>query len=288
MAIAVWLALMGAVLVLASYRAWSRARRAAALQRLAGALGLDYAATDIFNDGWEPFRLFALGQKRGIENVVYGKFQGADVRAFDYWYREGGEDEPAATAPEAPRLSFTGRLGLVRRFACAVGGLPASCPKLIVKPRRLRDRVADVAGRTVPLESERFMRRFHVSCEDSRFAVAFLDARVMDALLQLPKPTTLALSEDRLLLVSRQLPPTQVIKLLAEASALVKTAPRVVGSLYPLRPGFRPGDEQGPWPTIQSAIDDVFVRQKHLLGMDVEIRVTQHNKSSPPPGPQER
>src|SRR5438045_1768375 len=184
MAIAVWLALMGAVLVLASYRAWSRARRSTALQRLAGALGLGYAATDLFNERWEPFRLFALGQKRGIENVVYGQLQGADVRGFDYWYREGSDDdEPKRHAPEVPPLGLAGRVGLTRRFSCAVGGLPASCPKLVVKPRRLRDRVADLVGTPVPLESERFMRRFHVRCEDSRFAVAFLDPRVMDALL---------------------------------------------------------------------------------------------------------
>jgi hypothetical protein len=256
--IAVWLLVVGAALVLTSYGAWSRSRRAASLERLAGALGLGYAATDVFNERWEPFRLFALGQTRGIENVLYGRFQGAEVRGFDYWYREGGgEDEPKRRAPEAPPLGLAGRIGLTRRFSCAVGGVPASCPKLVVAPRRFRDRVT--MGTPVPVESERFMRRFHVRCEDPRFAVAFLDPRVMDALLGLPKPTTLALSEDRLLLVSRRLLPTQVIRLVHEASALVRAAPRVVASFYPLRPGFRPGDEREPAPTVRSAVDDIFL-----------------------------
>jgi hypothetical protein len=260
MAIALWLALMAALLVLASYRAWSRSRRAATLERLASALALGYVATDVFDDRWEPFRLFALGRARGIEHVLYGRFKGAEVRAFDYWYRSGGgDDEPQRAAPEAPPLGLAGRLGVTRRFSCAVGAVSASCPKLVVAPRRLRDRVADLAGPAVPLESERFMRRFHVTCEDSSFAVAFLDPRVMDALLGLPKPTTLALSEDRLLLASRQLPPGQVIELLHEASALVRVAPRVLASLYPLRSGFRPGDEPGSGSTIRSAVDRLFL-----------------------------
>ncbi len=165
-----------------------------------------------------------------------------------------------------------------------MGAVPASCPNLVVKPRRLRDRVADLAGPAVPLESERFMRRFHVRCEDPRFAVAFLDPRVMDALLSPPKPTTLALCEDRLLLASRQLPPTQVIKLLAEASALVRAAPRVVASLYPLRPGFRPEDEREPAPTIRSAVDDLFLgRPQHLVHRDVEVRYERRGQSVSPP-----
>src|SRR6266700_1187468 len=141
MVIARWPLVSGAALVLTSYGAWSRSRRAASLERLAGALGLGYAATDVFNEGWEPFRFFALGQTRGIENVLYGRFQGAEVRGCDYWYREGGgEDEPKRRAPEAPPLGLAGRIGLTRRFSCAVGGVPASCPKLVVAPRRFRDR----------------------------------------------------------------------------------------------------------------------------------------------------
>ena len=143
----------------------------------------------------------------------------------------------------------------------------------MVAPRQLRDLVADIAGLPVPLESERFMRRFHVRCEDPRFAVAFLDPRVMDALLRLPKPTTLALSEDRLLLVSRRLPPTQVIGLLHEASALVRAAPRVVASFYPLRPGFRPGDDRERAPTIRSAVDELFLgRPDPVVDVDPEAR----------------
>jgi len=77
-----------------------------------------YAATDVFDERWEPFRLFGMGRTRGIENVVYGQFEGADVRAFDYWYREGADRDGAAqVAFEAPPPGLAAWIGLTRRFS---------------------------------------------------------------------------------------------------------------------------------------------------------------------------
>ncbi len=57
------------------------------------------------------------------------------------------------------------------------------------------------------------------------------------------------------------------------ASALVRAAPRVTASLYPLRPGFRPEDEQGSASTIRSAVDQVFLgRPESLADADFEPR----------------
>jgi hypothetical protein len=267
-----WLVLAVGTAVLAVVRSRGRGRRAAALRRLAEALGLGYAATDVLDERWEPFRLLAMGSARGIENVLFGPVEGADVRAFDYWYRYGVDRESRLDMAVDTPIGLAAWIGLTRRFSCAVGGLPASCPRLLVEPKRFRDRVMELAAPPVPLESERVMRRFHVQCEDPRFAVAFLDPRVMDALLALPRRPTLALCEDRLLLVSRQLSATSVIRLLHQAGELVHAAPRVLASLYPLRQGFRPQDER-PDPTIRSAVDRLLLgRSEHVVHGDTEPR----------------
>jgi hypothetical protein len=98
----------------------------------------------------------------------------------------------------------------------------------------------ELVAPTVPLESEEFTRRFDVRSEDQRFAVAFLEPRVMEALLTARRPPTLAVSEDRMLLVTRRLRPAAVIGLLHEAAALARRAPRVLTSLYPPGPAFHP------------------------------------------------
>ncbi len=58
--------------------------------------------------------------------------------------------------------------------------LPFSGPRLRVAPRRLEDdRTGEFGRHEVLLELERFDRRFPVRAEDARFAVAFLDQRMM-------------------------------------------------------------------------------------------------------------
>jgi hypothetical protein len=56
---------------------------------------------------------------------------------------------------------------------------------LRVVPRPIED-VAGILGEEIRLELEEFDRRFRVDCGDRRFAFAFLDQRMMEALLALP------------------------------------------------------------------------------------------------------
>ncbi len=224
--------------VLAIVRAGRRDSRLRALAALASRLGLDYAAVDVLNDAWQPFRLFGLGVDRGVEHVISGTFDGGEVHAFDYWYRE--EDRSRLPLGD-------GALAPVRRFSCAWVSLPASCPRLVVERRDLADHLLElVGGDLVELDLDAFNHRFAVRSEDRRFAVALLDQRMMEALLALPASATVAVAEDRLLLISRQLPAEGVERLLRAASDLKGRVPRVLSSLYPLRPGFRPGDAPVP------------------------------------------
>jgi hypothetical protein len=235
------------LVVAAVLSARGRARRRLSLIRLARAAGLEYAATDVFSDEWQPFKLFSRGTVRGIRNVVFGEVKGIEVRAFDYWYERGDESRTSAL-----RSSWSGGsalsawLGRTKRFTCAIAGLPSSCPNLIVEPKGLTGRVADAVFPDVPLESEAFDRRFRVRSEDPRFAISFLTPQVMEVLLALPRGSSFSVAEDRLLIWGPQRRPAAVVGLALEAARLGKRIPPVLSSLYPLRPGLT-GRDIGLW-----------------------------------------
>jgi hypothetical protein len=160
--------------------------------------------------------------RHGTENVVWDRRLGDDVHAFDLWY-----EDPADEHRRAVRRTIT----------CAVVPLRSSCPRLRVAPRELVDDVVRAfGGEEVRLELEAFDRRFRVETDDVRFAVAFLDQRLMEALLGLPEGVSVDVNEDVLLLSAALLPAEQVLVLFDAAVAIRRRIPRVVSSLFPPRP----------------------------------------------------
>ena len=226
--------------VVAGAIGWWRWRRSASRQRklmlLCQRAGLDFAPVDLFGDtAWLPFPMFGR-QPNGTENVVWDRQRGPEIRAFDYWY-----EEPAPDRPVTPR----------RRLTCAVVPLGASAPRLRIAPRDLDDELRSALGmREVRLELERFNRRFSVEAEDKRFAVAFLEQRMMEALLALPESVTVDVNEDVLLLWAPELPAEQVLRLYDAAVAIHRRIPRSLPSLFPPRPAEGPYEDrwlQGRW-----------------------------------------
>jgi hypothetical protein len=129
--------------------------------------------------------------------------------------------------------------------------LEASVPRLRVAPRDLDDDLRAVLGlREVELELEAFNRRFAVESEDERFAIAFLEQRMMEALLALPEGVTLDVNENAVLLWARELPAEQVLRLYDAAVAIHERIPRSLPSLFPPRPTEGPYEDrwlQGRW-----------------------------------------
>jgi hypothetical protein len=213
-----------------------RWRRSAARQRrlmlLCQRAGLEFAPLDLSPDtAWLPFPMFGR-PRSGTENVVWERQRGPAIRAFDFWYED---------TTEGPR----------RWLTCAVVPLGASAPRLRVAPRDLVDEAKAVLGLPeVRLELEGFNRRFVVEADDERFAVAFLEQRMMEALLALPDSITAEVSEDVLLLSAPLLPAEQVLVLFDAAVELHERIPRSLPSLYPPRPERGPHEArwlQGRW-----------------------------------------
>jgi hypothetical protein len=233
-----WLAPVVAVVALVGL--WWRHRRRAARQRrlmlLCQRAGLDFAPLDLSPDtAWLPFPMFGR-PRHGTENVVWERRRGTAIRAFDFWY-----EDPAPDRPVAPR----------RWLTCAIVPLPASAPRLRIDPRDLADDVRDaLVLPEMRLELEEFNRRFVVEAEDERFAVAFLEQRMMEALLALPDGVTAELNEDVLLLSAPRLPAEQILVLFDAVVAIHRRIPRSLSSLFPPRPAEGPYEDrwlQGRW-----------------------------------------
>jgi hypothetical protein len=210
------------------WRVRRRLDRQRALMNLCLDAGLDFAPVDPFPDTtWVAHPRFAHPD-RGAENVVWDRESGEGVRVFDFWY-ETSTDESARPA---------------RRYAtCAAVRVPFSCPRLRIAPRGIHD-VAAPFGDEIALELEEFDRRFRVRCADRRFAFAFLDQRMMQALLALPPEVLVDANEDTVVLWAPLLPPARVLLLFEAARAVRRHLPRVVSDLYPARPQRGPHEER--------------------------------------------
>jgi hypothetical protein len=229
-----------AVVAVSLGRAWWRWRSGATRQRklmlLCQRAGLDFAPMDLFGDtAWLPFPMFGR-PKHGTENVVWERFRGTEIRVFDYWY-----EEPAPDRRTTPK----------RRLTCAVVPLGASATRLRIAPRDLDDDVRSVLGlRRIELELEEFNQRFVLEAEDERFAISFLEQRMMEALLALPDGVTVELNGDVVLLSAPQLSAERVLRLYDAAVAIHEHIPRSLPSLFPPRPLEGPHEDrwlQGHW-----------------------------------------
>ena len=67
----------------------------------------------------------------------------------------------------------SGRSREYHRFTCAILTIPAACPPLRLSHENAMTRLGDHLGHhDVELEYDDFNRRFHVNCEDQKFAFA--------------------------------------------------------------------------------------------------------------------
>lgn len=192
------------------------------LHALASDHGLEYSLDDPFGTLGEPFSLLRRGDGRGVENVLWGVWQGHEVRAFDYWYYEETSDPKGHTS----RTYF--------RFECVMTPVEASCPPLQISEENLFTRLADALSfRDIEFESQEFNRRFTVKGPDEHFATAFCDARMMTWLLRHGDGYAFEILGDRLLCWCRRIAPTELVRLLGTATTFRDRIPAVVSSLYP-------------------------------------------------------
>jgi hypothetical protein len=185
-------------------------------------LGLQYAPEDPFGILAEPFALFEKGDGRGVENVLWGRWQDVDVRLFDYWYYEETTDSKGNTS----RTYY--------RFDCVMAPVDAACSRLVIEHENLGTRLANaLTFHDIQFESDAFNKAFYVKSPDAKFANDFVDARMMDWLMAHAAGFSFEVDGDELLCSCRRIEPTAIVPLLGTANAFREQIPRVVYSLYP-------------------------------------------------------
>jgi hypothetical protein len=199
-----------------------QAKRRKEFAAFAASYGLQYSASDPFGViGW-PFRLFARGDGRGAENVVWGAWQDHHVVAFDYWYFERHTDSKGHT-----RKTYY-------RFCCAQIDVAAAFPVLEIAPEGFLSRLADLVGLDdIDFELEEFNRRWNVRSREARFAYELIDSRMIRWLVALDMPISFEVVGNRLLAYQRKVPPAGLAPLIGVLLSFRQHIPRVAWNLYP-------------------------------------------------------
>jgi hypothetical protein len=170
-----------------------------------------------------PFQLFTKGDKRGVENVFSGRWNGASILAFDYWCT----DEHANA--QGNRTSTT------TRFSCVIADVEqAAFPPLVIARETVLSRLAAGLGfRDIEFESPEFNRRMRVRGKDRRFAYAFIDTSMMEFLLAAGGRSSFEAVGPWLLVYEKgRRPPQGFLPLLELATAFRDRVPRAALSLY--------------------------------------------------------
>ena len=201
----------------------STKRRRLGFQTMARQLGLSYSLEDPFGLLGEPFALLQKGDGRGVENVLSGRWQDLDVRAFDYWYYEESTDSEGRTSRS------------YHRFDCAIVPIAAACPALSIGHETFLTRMAGALSfHDIQFEDEAFNRAFNVRGNDRKFANDLVDARMMQWLLHHGADYGVEVVGNRVLVAGPKIPPTELVQLIGTAKAFIDHVPKVVFSLYPV------------------------------------------------------
>jgi hypothetical protein len=218
----IWLivAFVAVALAAAGVSYYLKAKRRQAFAAFARSFGLSYSSDDPFGVVHWPFRLFARGDGRGAENVVWGPWQGQDVVAYDYWYYEVTTDSKGR------------RHRTYYRFCCAHVDVSAAFPVLELRPEGFFSRLADLVGLDdIDFELEDFNRRWNVKAEDRRFAYELIDARMIRWLVEL-KGVSFEVSGSRVLAYARKGPPEGLAALIGALLAFRDRIPRMAWNQY--------------------------------------------------------
>jgi hypothetical protein len=219
--IGLFLAGVALVIVLALIYRHRRLVRQREMAAQAAKLGLQFVVDDPFDLSGLAFALFRRGDGRGCENVLWGVWEGLDLRVCDYWYYEESTDAEGH------------RTRSYHRFSCAIAALPLRCPPLTIGGESIFTRIADHIGfRDIEFESEEFNRAFNVKCSEPKFATDLIDARMMQWLLYAGKHWTFETSGSLLLCATKRLDPEELPRLAECIKAFSEHVPRVVHELY--------------------------------------------------------
>jgi len=199
--------------------------RREALARLAAQWGLTYYADDPFDipARYAFFDLFDTGHSRSASNVMAGQVNGRDVILCDYRYKTG-----------------SGKNESTHSFQAAILTLPILAARLHVRQESVFDKIASWVGHDdINFESAEFSRRYHVKCDNPKFAYDIFHARLIEYLLACGDMPALEMSGVTLLLYDNQGQVENVRRLMEIGQEIIRSIPEYV--LHQRGPGGQEG-----------------------------------------------
>ena len=140
-----------------------RVRREARIGDLR-ALGFRSETQDPFGLLGYPFALFGRISDAQIANLLWGPWQGTEVKMFECSFA-------TATVGDPDR----------ERFSCVIAPVGATCPHLVLEPEIFFPLLGGPVGLAeIAFEDAPFARVFRVGCDDEAFARALIDGPMGD------------------------------------------------------------------------------------------------------------
>jgi hypothetical protein len=181
-----------------------RLRLPRSMRELPSLVGLDIAS---IARGWTV--------RRGFADLISGTVDGTEVLILDYWVKgDGPYAQTRWHTMAATRVGDRGRT-------------------LLVEPRSIGSLVPGVGLQDVGSESGAFGKHYRIRAKDPKFASAFLDARMIEFLLQLPDPWTFEVGGTWLAVPAHEIPAERLSQLIGAQRAFRSHVPRVIESMYP-------------------------------------------------------
>ena len=198
-------AILAAVIGLLIFRAVWAAKRQKQLYAWCRAnhLQFDPARSDDPGAEFSQVQVMQEGLRRFGENWCMGKWQGRPICYFDYHYTASpGENQSS--------------------HDLSIMTLESATPlkPLTVRPEGLLDKVGDFFGaEEIHFESAEFNRRFHVTCEDRKWAYDALPPRALELLLASPRQLRIQFDDRAVVIWDGRLWPVEEIDQAARIAA---------------------------------------------------------------------
>ena len=201
-----------------------KAKRRQELQLFGTSHGLQFSPSDPFHLLSWPFSLFRKGDGRGVENVLWGQWEGKEpITAFDYWYYTESTDSKGSTSRS------------YKRFSCAIIEVPAAFPHLEIGRENVLTRMADRMGmEDIEFESPEFNRRYNVKARERKFAYEVLDGRMLDWMVRFDQGLGFEVVGNRILAYRGRTKSSGLIPLIGTLVMFRDRIPNVAWGLYPL------------------------------------------------------
>jgi hypothetical protein len=199
--------------------------RREALARLAAQWGLQYYPDDPFDlpARYAQFDLFDTGHSRSASNVMAGRIDGRDALLCDYQYTTG-----------------SGKNQTTHCFQAVLLAMPILAARLHMRRESVFDKIASWVGHDdINFESAEFSRRYHVKCDNPKFAYDIFHARLMEYLLACGDVPALEMNGVTLLLYDNQGQVENLRRLMEIGQEIIRSIPEYV--LHERGPGGQEG-----------------------------------------------